>query len=270
MTISGWPEDGSATGDSSLSGIGEEATTFRVKALDGNAQTSGQGITLTLESETGYTVDWTFKIRNVAPKISAASASPNPAGAGEGITFSVDVADVNADTLTYEWKVGGQPFRIYDQETGESHDFDHRVDTVHQNTPGTYFFSVTVKDPQGARDTYEFTVTIEEGAEAPKASFTAVSGTNVTIVVTGAAPSADFSLMLQSAESLGGPWSDLLSLPYGEAVAASSARTESATTLLGEACTLAISPGSATSATFVLTYAEEPGSAVRFYQVVRP
>lgn len=270
VTISGWPEDGSATGDMSLSGIGEEATAFSLKALDGNAQTSGQGITLTLESETGYTVDWTFKIRNVAPKISAASASPNPAGAGEGITFSVDVADVDADTLTYEWKVGGQPFRIYDQETGESHDFDHRVDTVHQNTPGTYFFSVTVKDPQGARDTYEFTLTIEEGAEAPKASFTAVSGTNVTIVVTGAAPSADFSLMLQSAESLGGPWSDLLSLPYGEAVAASSARTESATTLLGEACTLAISPDSATSATFVLTYAEEPGSAVRFYQVVRP
>ena len=270
VTISGWPEDGSATGDTALSGIGEAATTFSLKALDGNAQTAGQGVTLTLESETGYTVKWTFKIRNVAPKINSASASPNPAPAGAGITFAVDVDDVDADTLTYEWKVGGQPFKIYDQETGEAHDFDHRVDTVHQNNPGTYTFSVIVKDPQGARDTYEFTLTIEEGEGSPAAVFTAVSGTSVTVAVTGPAPSADFSLMLQCAATLGGEWTDLLALPYGETVAASSASTKSTTTILGEACTLKATPDSATSATFVLTYAAEPDPPVRFYRVVRP
>ena len=141
VTISGWPEDGSATGDTVVSGIGEETTAFSLKALDGNTRTTGQGVTLTLTSETG---------------------------------FSVDAIDVAADTLTYEWKVDGQPFRIYDQETGEAHDFDHRTDTVHQNRPGTYVFSVVVKDPQGARDTYEFTLTIEEGAGSPTAVFTAV------------------------------------------------------------------------------------------------
>lgn len=271
VEISGWPEDGSATGDTSLSGIGEEAATFSLKALDGNAQTSGQGVTLTLRSESGYSVDWTFKIRNVAPKINSASASPNPAGAGEGITFSVDVDDVDADALTYEWKVDGQPFKIYDQETGEAHAFDHRVDTVHQNRPGTYTFSVTVKDPQGAKDTYEFTVTIEEGAGAPAAVFTAVSGTSVTVAVTGAAPSGDYSLMLQCAASLGGTWADLLALPYGATVASAPASsTKSTTTLQGEACTLKATSDSATSATFVLTYSAEPDPPVRFYRVVSP
>ena len=271
VTISGWPEDGSATGDTVVSGIGEETTAFSLKALDGNTRTTGQGVTLTLTSETGFSVDWTFKIRNVAPKINSASASPNPAGPGEGITFSVDAVDVAADTLTYEWKVDGQPFRIYDQETGEAHDFDHRTDTVHQNRPGTYVFSVVVKDPQGARDTYEFTLTIEEGAGSPTAVFTAVSGTSVTVAVTGEAPSADFSLMLQCAASLGGEWTDLLALPYGATVtSAPSSSSENTTTLLGEACTLEAVSDSATSATFVLTYAAEPEPPVRFYRVVRP
>ena len=93
----------------------------------------------------------------------------------------------------------------------------------------------------------------------------------MTVAVTGEAPSADFSLMLQCAASLGGEWTDLLALPYGETVAsAPSSSSKDTTTPLGEACTLEAASDSATSATFVLTYAAEPEPPVRFYRVVRP
>ena len=271
LSISGWPADGSATGDTALSGLDDAASTFSFQALDGNAATEN-GVTLTLESETGYTATWTFKIRNVAPAIVSASAAPNPAKAGQPIRFSVDTTDVAADELTYQWKVNGYPFLLTDEETGETHPFDHRTDVAHNDAPGTYYFTVVVSDPQGAKDSITFILTLEEGATDIQAVFTDVSGTNVEASVTGPAE-AGTELMLQFATSLGGAWTDLLALPYGDAVANAPidpAVSSSVTLKTGETGVLWTGAPDGESAVFRLIYDEKPADDVRFYQIVLP
>jgi PKD repeat protein len=76
---------------------------------------------------------------NTPPAIqSPATATPNPASAGQSVTFSVAAGDVNGDALTYNWDFG-------DGVTGTG------ATTMHTySAAGTYNVSVAVSDGMNA------------------------------------------------------------------------------------------------------------------------
>jgi autotransporter-associated beta strand protein len=93
--------------------------------------------------------DVTLTPINVPPVLTSATmASPNPAGAGQTITFSAPATDGNGDPLTYAWNFG-------DGSTSAAASPTHSYPTA-----GTYAVSVTVSDPFGGQVSGSVMVTV--------------------------------------------------------------------------------------------------------------
>ena len=83
--------------------------------------------------------DIVLTAQNIAPVVTSDPvATPNPAGAGQTVTFTVAATDANNDTLSFDWSFGDSTFG-----SGAS--------TTHvYAAPGNYNVSVVVSDNQGA------------------------------------------------------------------------------------------------------------------------
>jgi PKD repeat protein len=93
--------------------------------------------------------DVTLTPVNVPPVLTSATmASPNPAGAGQTITFTAPATDANGDPLTYAWNFGDGSNSTLVSPT---HAFP---------VAGTYTVTVTVSDPYGASVNGSIMITI--------------------------------------------------------------------------------------------------------------
>jgi hypothetical protein len=116
------------------------------------------------DEEGGYTTMYLWfdiAAENDAPVGAFAANTPATFDAvtGENITVTIEATDIDGDTLTYIWKVAGNPI------TGQTAAmFDYNW-----STPGTYIVIAYINDGSGEIEIGNFTVTVVSSNTAPDA-----------------------------------------------------------------------------------------------------
>ena len=129
---------------------GSDSFTFKVS--DGAAQSAVATVTLNVAAV------------NDAPVLnSAASASPNPATAGDTVTFSAAATDLDGDTLNYAWSFG-------DGSSGTGASATHAYSAA-----GNYNASVTISDGKGGSVSSSIAITVNAIVSGLKINFQAAA-----------------------------------------------------------------------------------------------
>jgi hypothetical protein len=145
----------------------------------GSTLTTAAGVPLTVAYAAGDGNDLTLTAGNVAPQITALTATPSPVAVRQSVVFGATTSDANQDPITTTWSFG-------DGATGVGTSTSHAY-----ATPGAYTVTATVSD--GLAQAQSRTVVTATGTSGPG------PGATRTTTVRSSAYGADFSLTIPRA-----------------------------------------------------------------------
>jgi hypothetical protein len=175
----------SSTGLISGTSTAGGTSNFTVKLTDAAGGTASKAFALTI---------------NAPPSItSPATAMPNPALAGESISFTVAASDPNGGTLTYTWDFG-------DATSGSGASVPHIYPS-----PGTYTATVTVTDAFGAKASSSTAVTVNPAIHVSAITMMLNTSNGKRKAASATATIVDSNGATVSGATVDGSWSGLVS-----------------------------------------------------------